>query len=84
MGSAGRTGMARWFVNVGVLALMALAACTSPATSTGPPLTPEQRAKALQRAAAYCKKKGLVMRSEAPTRSAKATSEVQFRCVKAG
>ena len=77
--------MARSFVNVGVLALVALAGCTSPAPSTGPPLTPEQRAKALQRAATYCKKKGLVMRSEAPpTRSAQAKSEVQFRCVKAG
>ena len=76
--------MARWFVNVSVLALMSLAGCTSPAPSTSP-LTKEQRAKALQRAAAYCKKKGLVMRSETPpTRSAQAASEVQFRCVKAG
>jgi len=78
--------MAPWFVNVGVLALISLAGCTGLAPSTGRgamPLTQEQRAKALQRAAAYCKKKGMVMRAEAPTRSSQA-SEVQFRCVKTG
>ena len=69
-----------------VLALLVLAGCagTAPdASSAGA----EQRAKALQKASAYCRKKGLVMQpaknADMPTRPGQAVPEVQFRCVKA-
>ena len=82
--------MAPWIASFGVVLLTTLAGCASPAPSSGRgaiPLTQEQRAKALKQAAAYCKKKGLVMRAgnaETPTRAAPSRSEVPFRCVKAG
>ena len=81
--------MARGWLAIGMLALSAQAGCiaSTPTSSPATALTPEQRAQALKRASAYCRKKGMVMRvdrSEPRPRAKPATSELQFRCVKAG
>jgi len=69
---------------LGVLASIALAGCAgASAPVTGPGSTPY--AKSVQRAAAYCKKKGLFLRMDTappPTRPGQPAPELQFRCVK--
>ena len=76
--------MARWFSMLGVLASAALAAgCAGSAPVAGPGST--QYAQSVQRAAAYCKKKGLFLRMDTPpppTRPGQPAPELQFRCVK--
>ena len=73
------------------LALLALAGCAGTAPASPPAAgtassSADQRAKALQRASEYCRKKGLVMEparnADTPTRPGQVAAEVQFRCVK--
>jgi hypothetical protein len=76
--------VSRWFSMLGVLASIALTAgCAASAPVAGPGSTPY--AQSVQRAAAYCKKKGLFLRMDAappPARPGKPDPELQFRCVK--
>lgn len=76
--------MTRWVFLVGGLGLLAgMAGCgASPAT----PSATQQQRDAVQRAANYCRKKGLTLRVDGlggSARSGRAASEVDFRCVKA-
>ena len=77
--------MARWFSLLVTLATVASAAgCAASAPQTGP--GSPQYIEAVQRASAYCKKKGLSLRMDSPptpTRKGQAAPELQFRCVKA-
>lgn len=76
--------MTRRFSLLVALATLAVAAgCAQSAPQTGP--ASPQYAEAVQRAAAYCKKKGLFLRMDStpvPTRRDQAAPELQFRCVK--
>jgi len=78
--------VARWFSMLAVMASIAVAAgCGASAPVAGPGST--QYAQSVQRAAAYCKKKGLFLRMDTappPTRAGQPAPELQFRCVKAG
>ena len=69
-----------------ILALAAIglvAGCAGAAPEAGPGST--QYAQSVQRAAAYCKKKGLFLhmdKTPPPTRPGQPAPELQFRCVK--
>ena len=76
--------MTRWFSLLGALAALALeAGCAASAPQTGP--GSPQYTQAVQRAAAYCRKKGMFLRMDSPptpTRKDQGAPELQFRCVK--
>lgn len=61
-----------------------LAGCAASAPVAGPGST--QYAQSVQRAAAYCKKKGLFLHMDMtpPPTHAASSAELQFRCVKRG
>lgn len=81
--------MARWLSLLVALASLALAAGCAGSAATAPQAGPGSTpyAQAVQRAAAYCKKKGLFLRMDKPTAPAspgQPAPALQFRCVRAG
>jgi hypothetical protein len=78
--------MARWSALLCAVAPLALAAgCAGAGSTDGRAATPY--GEAVQRAAAYCRKKGMSMRMDqapTPTRRGQAAPALHFRCVKRG
>jgi len=78
--------LSRWLSLLGWLASTALVAgCVASAPVAGPGST--HYAQSVQRAAAYCKKKGLFLRMDKappPASDDRNDPELQFRCVKRG